>query len=164
MWFMILNVVPLRQVLLTPPMKQPLLDFSQSAKLFYTPQTRHGGGLHCQSASSYLRISVSNFSHAWGICSPIYGCSEVTCRRDLRNFLMPWKKSMSNTLLANHLDILMQKNISQVARLFHAPTRTTSSGWFMLHRTVHALWNLYGNPYKNRAVKEEETVMWWGKS
>ena len=23
---------------------------------------------------------------------------------------------------------------------------------------VHALWNLYGNPYKNRAEKEEETV------
>ena len=25
--------------------------------------------------------------------------------------------------------------------------------------TVHALWNLYGNPYKNRAGKEEETVI-----
>ena len=49
------------------------------------------------------------------------------------------------------------------ARLFHVPTRTTSSGCFMLHRTVHALWNLYGNPYKNRAEKEE-TVTWWGKS
>ena len=49
-------------------------------------------------------------------------------------------------------------------RLFHAPTRTTSSGCFMLHRTIHALWNLYGNPYRNRAVKEEETVTWWGNS
>ena len=45
-----------------------------------------------------------------------------------------------------------------VNRLFHAPTRTTSSEGFMLHRTVHALWNLYGHPYKNRAEKEEETV------
>ena len=43
-------------------------------------------------------------------------------------------------------------------RLFHAPTRTTSSGCFMLHRTVHALWNLYGNPYTNRAETEEETI------
>ena len=43
-------------------------------------------------------------------------------------------------------------------RLFHAPTRTTSSGCFMLHRTVHALWNLYGNPYRNRAETEEETI------
>ena len=43
-------------------------------------------------------------------------------------------------------------------RLFHAPTRTTSRGCLMLHRTVHALWNLYGNPYRNRAEKEEETV------
>ena len=40
-------------------------------------------------------------------------------------------------------------------RLFHAPTRTTSSGCFMQHRTVHALWNLYGNPYRNRAEMEE---------
>ena len=43
-------------------------------------------------------------------------------------------------------------------RLFHAPTRTTSSGCFMLHRTVHALWNLYGNPYRNCAETEEETI------
>ena len=43
-------------------------------------------------------------------------------------------------------------------RLFHAPTRTTSSGCFMLHRTVHALWNLYGNPYRNRAETKEETI------
>ena len=43
-------------------------------------------------------------------------------------------------------------------RLFHAPTRTTSSGCFMLHRTVHALWNLYGNPYRNRVETEEETI------
>ena len=49
-------------------------------------------------------------------------------------------------------------------RLFHAPTRTTSSGCFMLHRTVHALWNLYGNPYKNHTEKDEETVTWRGKS
>ena len=49
-------------------------------------------------------------------------------------------------------------------RLFHAPTHTTSSGCFVLHRTVHALWNLYGNPYKNRAEKEEETVTWLGNS
>ena len=34
----------------------------------------------------------------------------------------------------------------RAVRLFHAPTRTTSSGCFMLHRTVHALWNLYGFP------------------
>ena len=40
----------------------------------------------------------------------------------------------------------------------HAPTHTTSSGCLVLHRTVHALWNLYGNPYRNRAEKEEETV------
>ena len=45
-----------------------------------------------------------------------------------------------------------------MSRLFHAPTRTTSSGCFMLHRTVHALWNLYGNPYRNRAETEEETI------
>ena len=43
------------------------------------------------------------------------------------------------------------------ARLFHAPTRMTSSRCFMPHRTIHALWNLYGNPYKNRAEKEQET-------
>ena len=49
-------------------------------------------------------------------------------------------------------------------RLFHAPTRTTSSGCCMLHRTVHALWNLFGNPYRNRAEKEEETVTWRGNS
>ena len=29
---------------------------------------------------------------------------------------------------------------------------------------VHALWNLYGNPYQNRAEKEEETVTWLGNS
>ena len=46
------------------------------------------------------------------------------------------------------------------SRLFHTPTSTTSSGCLVLHRTVHALWNLYGNPYRNRAEKEEETVMW----
>ena len=39
-------------------------------------------------------------------------------------------------------------------RLFHAPTRMTSSGCFVLHR------NLYGNPYRNRAEKEEKTVTW----
>ena len=43
-------------------------------------------------------------------------------------------------------------------RLFHAPTGTTFSGCFMLHRTVHALWNLYGNPYRNRAETEEQTI------
>ena len=43
-------------------------------------------------------------------------------------------------------------------RLFHTPTRTASSGCLMLHRTVHALWILYGNPYRNRAGKEGETV------
>ena len=48
--------------------------------------------------------------------------------------------------------------------LFHAPTRTTSSRCVMLHRTVHALWNLYGNPYKNRTGKEEGTVTWRGNS
>ena len=47
---------------------------------------------------------------------------------------------------------------------FHAPTRTTSSGCFMLRRTVHALWDLYGNPYRNRTEKEEETVTWSGNS
>ena len=49
-------------------------------------------------------------------------------------------------------------------RLFHSLTRTTSSGCLVLHRTIHALWNLYGNPYRNRAEKEEETVTWWGNS
>ena len=44
------------------------------------------------------------------------------------------------------------------SRLFHAPTRATPSGCLVLHRTVHALWNLYGNPYRNRAEKKEETV------
>ena len=38
-------------------------------------------------------------------------------------------------------------------RLFHAPTCTTSRGCLVLHRTVHALWNLYGNPHKNHAEK-----------
>ena len=33
-----------------------------------------------------------------------------------------------------------------------------SCGCFM--RMFHALWNLYGNPYRNRAEKEEETVTW----
>ena len=42
-------------------------------------------------------------------------------------------------------------------RPFHAPTRTTSSGCFMLHRTVHALWSLYGNPYRNRAEKKKQS-------
>ena len=58
----------------------------------------------------------------------------------------------------------LRKSSINGKRLFHAPTRTTSSGCFMLLRTVHALWNLYGNPYKNRTEKEEETVTWWGKS
>ena len=35
-------------------------------------------------------------------------------------------------------------------KLLHALTRTTSSGCLVLHRTVHALWNLYGNPYEVR--------------
>ena len=48
-------------------------------------------------------------------------------------------------------------HIPNQARLFHAPTRT-SSGCSMLHRTVHALWNLYGNQYRNRAETEEETI------
>ena len=48
--------------------------------------------------------------------------------------------------------------MSKMFRLFHAPTRMTSSGCFLLHRTVHALWNLYGNPYRNRAKTEEETI------
>ena len=39
-------------------------------------------------------------------------------------------------------------NCPSTDRLFHVPTRTTSSGCFVLHRTVHALWNLYGNSYK----------------
>ena len=51
-----------------------------------------------------------------------------------------------------------KENTVSNGRLFHAPTRTTYSGCFMLHRTVHALWNLYGNPYRNRAETEEETV------
>ena len=49
---------------------------------------------------------------------------------------------------------------TSASRLFHAPTRTTSSGCLVLHRTDHALWNLYGDPYRNRAEKEEETVTW----
>ena len=57
----------------------------------------------------------------------------------------------------NSMDNQLQLHL---IRLFHAPTGTTSSGCFMLHRTVHALWNLYGNPYRNRAEKEEETVTW----
>ena len=44
-------------------------------------------------------------------------------------------------------------NFQLVIRLFHTPTRTTSSRCLMLHRNVHALWNLYGNPHKNRAEK-----------
>ena len=56
-------------------------------------------------------------------------------------------------------EVHQQRSWDQI-RLFHAPTRTTSSGCLMLHRTVHALWNLYGNPYGNRAEKEEETVTW----
>ena len=50
------------------------------------------------------------------------------------------------------------------ARLFHAPTRTTSSGCFMLHRTVHALWNLYGNPYKISCRKGRRNRHVIGKS
>ena len=53
--------------------------------------------------------------------------------------------------------------IYENTRLFHVPTRTTSSGWLMVHR-IHALWNLYGNSYKNHAEKEEETVTRWGNS
>ena len=44
-------------------------------------------------------------------------------------------------------------------RLFHAPTRTTSSGCVVLHRTVNALWNLYGNLHKNRAEQKEECTV-----
>ena len=66
--------------------------------------------------------------------------------------------------LGQHEAMNQTNNDQPFSRLFHAPTCTTSSGCFMLHRTVHALWNLYGNPYRNRAEKEEETVTWWGKS
>ena len=48
----------------------------------------------------------------------------------------------------------------RVSRLFHASTRKASSRCLMLLRTVHSLWNLYGNPDKNLANnmnKEEET-------
>ena len=45
-------------------------------------------------------------------------------------------------------------------RLFHSSTHTTSRRCFILDRTIHDLWNLYGNPYKSRAEKEEETVTW----
>ena len=38
-------------------------------------------------------------------------------------------------------------------RLFHAPTRTTSSGCLVLDRTVHALWNLYGKIMQKRKEK-----------
>ena len=50
------------------------------------------------------------------------------------------------------------------SRLFHASTSTTSSGCLVLHRTVHSLWNLYGNPYRSHAEEEEETVTWSGNS
>ena len=77
--------------------------------------------------------------------------------------------SETPTKRAHLLDSLMLPSPTSIlfggiVRLFHTPTHTTSSGCLMLHRTVHALWNLYGNPYRNRAEKEEETVTWWGKS
>ena len=44
------------------------------------------------------------------------------------------------------------------SRLFHAPTRTTSNGCLVLHRTVHALWNLYGNPYRKKKQSSDEGI------
>ena len=64
---------------------------------------------------------------------------------------------VANTRIGSE-DQCHENNVNDTFRLFHVPTRTTSGGCFMLHRTVHALWNLYGNPYKNRAEKREETV------
>ena len=60
-----------------------------------------------------------------------------------------------------HLGSNGGKTMHYYPRLFHAPTRTISSGCFVLHRTIHGLWNLYGNPFKNRAEKEKETVTWF---
>ena len=51
-------------------------------------------------------------------------------------------------LQVTQLDYFDFEAILDTCRLFHAPTRTTSSGCVVLHRTIHALWNLYGNLYK----------------
>ena len=48
--------------------------------------------------------------------------------------------------------------------MLHISTRMTSSGCLVLHKTVHTLWNLYGNPFKNRVGNEEETVTGCGNS
>ena len=74
---------------------------------------------------------------------------------DIRGLVLAWE--------------LMQEQEMDVAldvtwdRLFDAPTHTLSSGCFMFHMTVHTLWNLCGNPYKNRPGKEE-AVKWRGNS
>ena len=61
-------------------------------------------------------------------------------------------------LICLQLAMPQLSGVQERIRLFHVSTRTTSSGCFMLHRTVHALWNLFGNPYRNRAETEEETI------
>ena len=64
-------------------------------------------------------------------------------------------------LVPQHLRSTVSLKIMQDGIMFHAPTRTTSSRCFMLHRTVHALCDLYGNPYRNCAEKKKKHSVCW---
>ena len=96
---------------------------------------------HCSCLNKrmpYIKMRIHLFARGIGTdryYADIHGTST--------NFRIPWYES---------------------SRLFHPLTRTTSSGCLMLHKTVNVLWNLYGNPYKSRAEKEEETGRWCGNS
>ena len=114
--------------------------------------------IHFAHINSNKMIAI-NF-YTWYDNWAVMVCAKVCCNLKTINWITArW--------IIHQIWIVRKKIVSEMGacfRLFHAPTCTTSSGCFMLHRTVHALWNLYGNPYKNRAEKKEETVTWWGNS
>ena len=77
------------------------------------------------------------------------------------------QNSLSNNLYRNFWQVfihitdrtivgLLSYDQSCWPRLFHAPTRTTSSGCLVQHRAAHALWNLYENPSRNRAERKKK--------
>ena len=111
-----------------------------------------GQGVYCLPQMCYIQIWHSHLA-----CRKTSSLRQACSNRSLA---LPVCTTTTELRLSHNT----VKPLPHFNRLFHAPTSTTSSGCLMLHRTVHALWNLYGNPYKNRAEKDEEAVTWWGKS
>ena len=112
--------------------------------------------LYTEHYSAVLCAKFQNNFDIWAISYHV----QMSFRDNWVGFVSDWYHILYRALDSFTVPLYTPNGRQLPARLFHALTRTTSSGCLVLHRTVHALWNLYGNPYRNRAEKEEETVTW----